>query len=288
MSPVIELLATYDKQFREFILTGTKTDTDGNLVSIKESPYWRLMNKDKEAEKKKKAEETASTQNAHKNQSVETGAEKVATKREVTKNVVSATVNISDSNENAAVPNHSQNPIEPTDKNRSIEVHAKAGQSKKKKTSKRKSSLADSSEEDSLTSGSDTSDEGEASGEDSDDNARPIPKSGQANTSYVRKRSRGKISLDSDDDDDSDEWNPNSKKSRKRVPKVKQEPLSENDESVTKKSGEEVAKVKPEPPSDNEDATVTVIASKRPPKRASAAKVVFKEEPDFLSDDGEF
>ena len=43
MSPVIELLKTYDKQFREFTITGTKTDKDDNLVSVRESPYWRLL-----------------------------------------------------------------------------------------------------------------------------------------------------------------------------------------------------------------------------------------------------
>ena len=43
MTPVIELLKTYDKQFREFTITGTKTDKDDNLVSVRESPYWRLQ-----------------------------------------------------------------------------------------------------------------------------------------------------------------------------------------------------------------------------------------------------
>ena len=43
MTPVIELLKTYDKQFREFTITGTKTDKDDNLVSVRESPYWRLL-----------------------------------------------------------------------------------------------------------------------------------------------------------------------------------------------------------------------------------------------------
>ena len=43
MTPVIELLKTYDKQFREFTVTGTKTDKDDNLVSVRESPYWRLQ-----------------------------------------------------------------------------------------------------------------------------------------------------------------------------------------------------------------------------------------------------
>ena len=43
MSPVIELLKTYDKQFREFTITGTKTDKDDNLVTVRESPYWRLL-----------------------------------------------------------------------------------------------------------------------------------------------------------------------------------------------------------------------------------------------------
>ena len=42
MKPVIELLKTYDKQFREFTITGTKTEHDDNLVTVRESPYWRL------------------------------------------------------------------------------------------------------------------------------------------------------------------------------------------------------------------------------------------------------
>ena len=46
MKPVIELLKTYDRQFREFTITGTKTEHDDNLVSIRESPYWRLIKKD--------------------------------------------------------------------------------------------------------------------------------------------------------------------------------------------------------------------------------------------------
>ena len=46
MKPVIELLKTYDRQFREFTITGTKTEHDNNLVSIRESPYWRLIKKD--------------------------------------------------------------------------------------------------------------------------------------------------------------------------------------------------------------------------------------------------
>ena len=48
MTPVIELLKTYDKQFREFTITGTKTDKDDNLVSVRESPYWRLQLKGNE------------------------------------------------------------------------------------------------------------------------------------------------------------------------------------------------------------------------------------------------
>ena len=55
MRSVIELLTMYDKQFREFTVTGTTTDMDGNLVGVKESPYWRLLNKDGE----KKVEEDA-------------------------------------------------------------------------------------------------------------------------------------------------------------------------------------------------------------------------------------
>jgi hypothetical protein len=43
MSNVIELLKTYDKQFREFSITGTKTDKDDNLVTVKESLYWRMQ-----------------------------------------------------------------------------------------------------------------------------------------------------------------------------------------------------------------------------------------------------
>ena len=61
MSPVIELLKTYDKQFREFTITGTKTDKDDNLVSVRESPYWRLMQKNdgqKEDGQQKKVEIT--------------------------------------------------------------------------------------------------------------------------------------------------------------------------------------------------------------------------------------
>ena len=46
MTPVIELLKTYDKQFREFTITGTKTDKDDNLVSVRESPYWRLKGRE--------------------------------------------------------------------------------------------------------------------------------------------------------------------------------------------------------------------------------------------------
>ncbi len=42
MSPVIDLLKTYDPIFHQFTLTGTKTDKDDNLVTEKESLYWRM------------------------------------------------------------------------------------------------------------------------------------------------------------------------------------------------------------------------------------------------------
>ena len=293
MSPVIELLTTYDKQFREFVLTGTKTDADDDLVSVKESPYWRLLNR--VGEKKEKVEEAAN-ESTNSPQSVATERSAVAEvnlpkdtrdipnigdlpkpkdTRDIPNTGVSDEKAVSDSTKDFS--QHGSTlalPTDPANKNQSKDVGLKVGQSRKKKGSKRKKS---DSSEDSLTSGSDTSDDdGEASGEDSDDGDsgkdKLSPVSGQTNTSYVRKRRRGKISLDSgDDDDESDaEWDDGGKnkkrqkRRRKEAKVIKREPLSSADE----------------------DDPVTVIAS-RPPKRAAAAKAVVKQEPDYLSDEGE-
>ena len=42
MKPVIELLRTYDPQSKAFLEKGTKTKHDGKLVTVRESPFWRL------------------------------------------------------------------------------------------------------------------------------------------------------------------------------------------------------------------------------------------------------
>ena len=283
MRSVIELLTMYDKQFREFTVTGTTTDMDDNLVGVKESPYWRLLNKDGE----KKVEEDAPQSSP---QSEETGRTTITDEASINTNInsinnipnvgVSSEKAVSDRTQNTQHGSATVLPTDPMTKNLSKEAHVKVGQSRKKKGSKKKS-MEDFSE-DSLTSGSDTcDDDGEASGEDSDDDdsgkdqLRPLSgqankqangqankqANGQANASYVRKRRRGKIDLDSGDDE-SDEWD-DGKKGRKKRRTGKRGSLLGDDDSVT------------------------VIMSK-PPKRTSVAKVVVKEEPDWLSDEGEF
>merc|ERR1712039_513666 len=98
---------------------------------------------------------------------------------------------------------------------------------------------------------------------------RKSPISGQANTSYVRKRKKIDFSLESGDD--SDEWD-DGKKGKGKNRKGR----NANGRSRGSTSGS----------SDNEPANKTVFPREKPPRRASAARAKFVVK-EFISDDDE-
>merc|ERR1712039_34900 len=99
---------------------------------------------------------------------------------------------------------------------------------------------------------------------------RKSPISGQANTSYVRKRKKIDFSLESGDD--SDEWDDGKKGKGKKNRKGR----NANGRSRGSTSGS----------SDNEPANKTVFPREKPPRRASAARAKFVVK-EFISDDDE-